>query len=81
MQRLAAGGAVQRQHWWCYEVSQGCTMPMDTGERSELLDILRGLFLEAQQMDVNDVRAKFGTKYDVGIQQMVKYSIQLLSQC
>jgi hypothetical protein len=32
-----------------------------------------GKFGEALQMDINDIRFKFGTKYDAGIHQMLEY--------
>jgi len=35
--------------------------------------IEEGKFDEAVQMDINDIRSKFGNKYDVGIEQMLKY--------
>jgi hypothetical protein len=38
-----------------------------------------GLFKEAQQMDIDNVRALFGTKYDEGIRQMLEYTDRLLS--
>ncbi|WP_258840403.1 hypothetical protein [Mechercharimyces sp. CAU 1602] len=36
--------------------------------------IRQGNFKQAQQMDIDDIRSKFGDKYDEGIEQMVKYS-------
>ncbi len=36
--------------------------------------IAQGNFQAAQQMDIADVRSKFGSKYDAGIQQMLNYS-------
>jgi hypothetical protein len=36
--------------------------------------ISEGKFREAQQMDIDDVRSKFGDKYDEGIQQMLDYT-------
>jgi hypothetical protein len=36
--------------------------------------IAQGNFQAAQDMDVADVRSKFGRKYDAGIQQMLHYS-------
>ena len=46
--------------------------------QKELID--SGLFREAQQMDIDDVRAKFGNKYDKSIQEMLEYTIELLNQ-
>jgi hypothetical protein len=34
----------------------------------------QGHFLAAQQMDIDDVRAKFGSKYDDAIHQTLKYT-------
>ena len=45
-------------------------------KQKELID--KGLFREAQQMDIDDVRMKFGNKYDVAIQQMLGYTEELL---
>lgn len=39
--------------------------------------ISQGRFLEAQQMDINDIRAKFGNKYDDAIKQMQDYTAKL----
>ena len=36
--------------------------------------ISQGDFRGAQQLDINDFRAKFGNRYDDAIQQMLKYS-------
>ncbi|MBE1162756.1 hypothetical protein [Dyella acidiphila] len=36
--------------------------------------IEQGNFRAAQQMDVQDIRAKFGSKYDDAIQQMLEYT-------
>ncbi|SDO05147.1 hypothetical protein SAMN04487897_107198, partial [Paenibacillus sp. yr247] len=44
-------------------------------QQKELID--NGKFEEAQQMDINDVRSKFGNKYDEGIQQMLDYTKRL----
>lgn len=43
-------------------------------KQKELIDT--GKFKEAQQMDINDIRAKFGNKYDNEISEMKKYSNQ-----
>jgi hypothetical protein len=40
--------------------------------QAELLE--QGKFSEAQKMDVDDVRAKFGDKYNEAIDQMLKYT-------
>lgn len=40
--------------------------------QKELIDA--GKFREAQQMDIDDIRAKFGPKYDEGIKQMLEYT-------
>jgi hypothetical protein len=40
-------------------------------EQSRLIS--EGKFLEAVEMDIKDVRAKFGAKYEKGIQQMLDY--------
>ena len=45
-------------------------------KQKELIN--KGLFREAQQMDINDIREKFGDKYDNEIQQMLEYTEQLL---
>ncbi|MCL9782535.1 hypothetical protein M9194_13955 [Vibrio sp. S4M6] len=42
--------------------------------------IAEGKFLEAQQMDISDIRSKFGSKYDKGIQQMQAYTKKLLGK-
>ena len=43
--------------------------------RTEQKDLIKqGKFKEAQQMDVDDVRSKFGSKYDQGIEQMRDYT-------
>ena len=34
----------------------------------------QGKFKEAQQMDIDDVRSKFGDKYDQGIGEMLDYT-------
>ena len=47
-------------------------------EQEEL--IKQGKFKEAQQMDINDVRSKFGNKYDEGIKQMQDYTEELLNK-
>lgn len=39
--------------------------------------IISGKFREAQQMDIEDLRAKFGNKYDDQIKQMLDYSSKL----
>jgi hypothetical protein len=36
--------------------------------------IQEGKFREAQQMDIDDVRSKFGTKYDPAIKEMLEYT-------
>lgn len=33
----------------------------------------QGKFREALQMDIDDIRCKFGSKYDEGIKQMLEY--------
>jgi hypothetical protein len=35
--------------------------------------IRKGRVLDAVQMDIDDIRSKFGTKYDKGIQEMLDY--------
>lgn len=35
--------------------------------------IQQGIFLEALQMDIDDVRSNFGNKYDEAIQEMLEY--------
>jgi RHS repeat-associated protein len=42
------------------------------GKQSDLIS--QGKFKEAQQMDINDVRSKFGNKYDGAIAQMEEYT-------
>lgn len=44
--------------------------------QKELID--KGLFREAQQMDIENVRELFGNKYDEAIQQMLEYTEELL---
>ena len=44
--------------------------------QKELID--EGFFRKAQQMDIEDVRLKFGSKYDEAIQQMLEYTEELL---
>jgi filamentous hemagglutinin len=41
-------------------------------KQKELVD--QGKFKEAQQMDVDDIRSKFGNKYDDAIKQMTEYT-------
>jgi len=36
--------------------------------------IEKGEFIKAQQMDIDDIRTKFDTKYDDAIQQMLEYT-------
>lgn len=45
--------------------------------QQKLID--EGKFLEAQQMDIDDVREKFGSKYDKGIAEMEEYTNELLA--
>ncbi|WP_141769966.1 hypothetical protein [Bacillus massilinigeriensis] len=40
--------------------------------------IQQGKFREAQQLDIDDLRSQFGNKYDKGIEQMQKYTNELL---
>ena len=47
-------------------------------QQKELID--KGLFREAQQMDIDDVRAKFGNKYNESIQEMLEYTDELLNK-
>ncbi|MCF2910373.1 RHS repeat-associated core domain-containing protein [Pseudoalteromonas sp. DL2-H2.2] len=44
-------------------------------QQKQLID--NGQFKEAQQMDVNDVQSKFGTKYDSAIREMQDYTDKL----
>ena len=39
--------------------------------------IEQGKYKEAIQMDINDIRNKFGNKYDEGIKQMIEYAKQI----
>ncbi len=39
--------------------------------------IKEGKFKEAQQMDIDDIRSKFGNKYDDAIEQMQKYTNEI----
>ncbi|MEK4245284.1 hypothetical protein MKZ20_08060 [Psychrobacillus sp. FSL K6-2684] len=39
--------------------------------------IEQGKLNEAQNMDINDLRNKFGNKYDEGIRQMLEYTKRL----
>jgi RHS repeat-associated protein len=39
-----------------------------------------GNFMEAQKMDIDDVKSKFGNKYDEGIDQMLNYTKELKDQ-
>ncbi|MEA9491091.1 hypothetical protein [Xanthomonas campestris] len=41
-------------------------------KQKELLD--QGRLMDAVQMDVDDIRAEFGNKYDGHIQQMIDYA-------
>lgn len=45
-------------------------------KQKKLID--EGKFREAQQMDIDDVRLKFGNKYDLAIEQMLTYTNELL---
>ena len=47
-------------------------------KQKELIE--RGKFREAQQMDIDDVRLKFNDKYDDAIEQMKKYTDELLNK-
>jgi hypothetical protein len=38
----------------------------------------QGRFQDAQQMDIDDIHEKFGTKYDDAIQQMLDFTKELL---
>jgi RHS repeat-associated protein len=42
--------------------------------------ISQGMFKEAQQMDIDDVRNLFGDKYDEGINQMLEYTVTLFEE-
>ena len=42
--------------------------------KSQQALIQQGQFRTAQQMDIDDVRSKFGNKYDPAIVQMLQYS-------
>lgn len=42
--------------------------------------VSEGLFKEAQQMDIDDIRLKFGNKYDTSIQEMKDYTNTLFPQ-
>ena len=44
--------------------------------QKKLID--KGLFREAQQMDIDNVRTLFNNKYDDAIQQMLEYTDELL---
>lgn len=44
--------------------------------QKELID--KGLFREAQQMDIDNVKSLFGNKYDGAIKQMLEYTNELL---
>jgi len=45
-----------------------------TGFRAQQATLInQGKFNEALQMDIRDIQSKFGSKYDVGIQQMLDY--------
>ncbi len=39
--------------------------------------IEQGRFREAQRMDIDDIRSKFGTKYDDAIDEMINYTESL----
>lgn len=47
-------------------------------KQKELID--QGKFREALQMDIDDIRSKFGNKYDEGIKQVEKYVDKLEQQ-
>ena len=42
--------------------------------------IRKGKFEKAMQMDIDDIHSKFGSKYDIGIQQMLDYYHRLKSE-
>ena len=44
-------------------------------KQRELID--NGKFIEAVQMDIDDIRSKFGDKYDKGIEEMLEYVNEL----
>jgi len=43
----------------------------DRKRQQELIQ--QGQFMDAVQMDIDDLRSKFGSQYDEGIQQMLEY--------
>ncbi|GGG09258.1 hypothetical protein GCM10010995_28590 [Cysteiniphilum litorale] len=46
--------------------------------RAKQADLIsQGRFKDAQQMDINDIRDKFGSKYDGAISQMQDYTNNL----
>lgn len=47
-------------------------------QQKELIE--QGKFQEAQQMDIDDIRSKFGDKYDLGIQELQNYTQELGDQ-
>lgn len=47
-------------------------------KQKELID--SGKFKEAQQMDIDDIRSKFGDKYDDAIKEMEEYTDKLLEK-
>ena len=47
-------------------------------KQKELID--SGLFLEAVQMDIDDIHKNFGNKYDDAIEQMMDYVLELLKE-
>jgi filamentous hemagglutinin len=51
--------------------SQGAAGAVYRKQQAALID--QGKFRDAVQMDINDIRKKFGGKYDAHIQEMLDY--------
>lgn len=46
--------------------------------RAKQADLIsQGMFMEAQKMDIDNVRGLFGNKYNDGIKEMEEYTIKL----
>jgi len=69
--RMETPDHMKTQSW-----GRGANAEKYRAEQEEL--IKQGKFKEAQQMDIDDVRSKFGDRYDEHIKQMQEYTDKLL---
>src|SRR5262249_14982379 len=67
---------LETNSWGSKKIKPTAKYPYSTSEewRAAQNDLIRqGKHMEAVQMDIDDIRAKFGSKYDRGIQEMLDY--------